>query len=163
MLVFAASDPVFGGGACHVESCLRSARSWGLCSAHYQRWKKDGRPPLEVFAATTDPRWQRQRPNARCRPLTVVTASSGAPCARRISSAGTAPAARAWRPGSPTRRWLSSPCPGRAAFSRTASCGRTVQTPFCRPHEAAWPPMGVPTSTTSPAASCRGPPLRTRP
>ena len=66
VLVFPASDPVFGGGECLAEGCLRSARSWRLCSAHYQRWKKDGRPPLDAIAATTDPRWQRQRPNTRC-------------------------------------------------------------------------------------------------
>jgi hypothetical protein len=66
-LIFPPSDPVFGGGPCHVESCSRSARSCGLCAAHYYRWKKDGRPPLEAFAAKTDQRWARQRPNARCR------------------------------------------------------------------------------------------------
>ena len=66
VLIFPASDPVFGGGECHVVGCSRSARGWGLCAAHYHRWKKHGRPPMDAFVATTDPRWQRQRPDTRC-------------------------------------------------------------------------------------------------
>jgi integrase len=66
MLVFPAEDPVFGGGACRVPACSRPARGRGLCQGHGLRWRKDGRPDLEVFAATTDPRWRRQRPNLAC-------------------------------------------------------------------------------------------------
>jgi integrase len=66
LLVFAADDPVFGGGACHVRDCQRPARGRGLCPGHLQRWVGEGRPSVDVFAATTDPRWQRQRPNATC-------------------------------------------------------------------------------------------------
>ena len=65
--MFAAADPVFGGGACRVESCGRAARSKGMCQGHHLRWVGAGRPDLDVFAATTDLRWHRQRPNAQCR------------------------------------------------------------------------------------------------
>jgi integrase len=67
VLVFAAEDPVFGGGTCRVESCPRAARSKGMCPGHHLRWVREGRPDPGVFAATTDLRWHRQRPNASCR------------------------------------------------------------------------------------------------
>ena len=67
LLVFDADDPVFGGGACRIEQCRRPARGQGMCPGHLQRWVKQGRPDLAVFVAATDPGWQRQRPNARCR------------------------------------------------------------------------------------------------
>ena len=67
VLVFAAEDPVFGGGACRIEGCGRAARSQGMCPGHHLRWLGAGRPDPDVFAATTDPRWHRQRPNADCR------------------------------------------------------------------------------------------------
>jgi len=67
VLVFAAEDPVFGGGACRVESCGRAARSKGLCQGHHLRWVGAGRPDPDAFAASTDHRWRRQRPNAACR------------------------------------------------------------------------------------------------
>ena len=144
MLVFAASDPVFGGGACHVESCLRSARSWGLCSAHYQRWKKDGRPPLEVFAATTDPRWQRQRPNARCQaPNCGYGVIRTALCSAHFQRWD-----RSGRPGLET--WLTDapavkqPVPGASCLVAHCELWPHGATPFCRPHEAAWRANGRP-------------------
>jgi hypothetical protein len=44
VLVFAAEDPVFGGGACRVASCGRAARSKGMCQGHHLRWVDAGRP-----------------------------------------------------------------------------------------------------------------------
>jgi hypothetical protein len=41
VLVFAAADPVFGGGACRVPGCARHARGSGLCQGH--RW-----PPMRA-------------------------------------------------------------------------------------------------------------------
>jgi integrase len=67
VLIFEAEDPVFGGGACRVPACRRPARGHGLCQGHHLRWVGQGRPDSEVFAASTDPRWRRQRPNAECR------------------------------------------------------------------------------------------------
>jgi integrase len=56
ILVFAVDDPVFGGAACRVGTCGRVSRSGtGLCYAHGQRWRKQGRPGLEDFSASTSP------------------------------------------------------------------------------------------------------------
>lgn len=67
VLRFDADDPVFGGGACRVERCARVARGRGLCPGHLHRWHKQGRPDLDVYVASTDWRWRRQRPNLCCR------------------------------------------------------------------------------------------------
>lgn len=67
VLVFDADDPVFGGGACRIPGCRRAARSKGMCQGHHLRWVSNGRPDLEVFATSTDPRWERQRTNSCCR------------------------------------------------------------------------------------------------
>lgn len=56
VLVFDPHDPVFGGPACAVPGCIRTARGRGLCSAHHLRWRHDGRPDLDRFTATTAPR-----------------------------------------------------------------------------------------------------------
>lgn len=66
ILGFEASDPVFGGGECRVAGCGRSARGRGLCPGHHLRWVKGGRGDLDAFAASTDVRWRRQRPNTGC-------------------------------------------------------------------------------------------------
>jgi integrase len=66
LLVFAPADVVFGGGACRVGDCGRSARGHSLCSGHRQRWADEGRPDVDVFAAATDRRWRRQQPNMVC-------------------------------------------------------------------------------------------------
>jgi len=67
VLEFGPEDPVFGGAACRVEGCERTARGRGLCEGHRQRWHEEGRPSLERFAVSTDPRWRRRQPNQRCR------------------------------------------------------------------------------------------------
>jgi integrase len=144
VLVFPASDPVFACGACHVESCLRSARSWGLCSAHYQRWKKDGRPPLEVFAATTDPRWQRQQPNAHCRaPNCGYGVIRSALCSahfQRWDRSGR-PDLESWLTTAPTVR---KPRPGASCLIAHCELWPHGATPLCRAHEAAWRANGRP-------------------
>ncbi len=65
-LAFAAEDPVFGGGACRVEGCQRSARGRGLCQGHLQRWAKQGRPDLDVWLADP-PAVKKPEPDATCR------------------------------------------------------------------------------------------------
>ena len=67
ILEFGPEDPVFGGAACRVAECRRTARGRGLCPGHLLRWADQGRPDMEQFVASTDPRWRRQRPNQRCR------------------------------------------------------------------------------------------------
>lgn len=66
-LTFPVNDPVFGGGACVAAGCKRSARSYGMCCGHYQRWVDAGRPPMTAFLAATPTMWRRQQANARCR------------------------------------------------------------------------------------------------
>jgi hypothetical protein len=65
-LVFDPADPVFGGEVCRVDGCGRTARGHGLCQGHRNRWAKQGRPDLEMFAATTDPRWRKHAPLMCC-------------------------------------------------------------------------------------------------
>jgi integrase len=55
-LVFDPRDPVFGGPPCRVPGCVRAGRGGGLCNGHYMRWRTAGKPDLDRFAATTDPR-----------------------------------------------------------------------------------------------------------
>jgi integrase len=56
VVVFDPDDPVFGGPACAVPGCVRTARGQGLCAGHHQRWwRREGRPDLARFIAATDP------------------------------------------------------------------------------------------------------------
>ncbi|WP_327101540.1 site-specific integrase [Nocardia vinacea] len=143
-LRFAAEDPVFGGGRCRVEQCERTARSRGMCPGHHQRWADAGRPDIEDFAASTDHRWARQRPNMRCR----VT-DCGYGCAR--GGMCQLHAQRWTRAGRPNlQQWLAEPLP----FKRPApgvTCAITccdlwpkAQGPFCHPHAATWKVNGRP-------------------
>jgi integrase len=144
VLVFLASDPVFGGGECLAEGCLRSARSWRLCSAHYQRWKKDGRPPLDVFAATTDPRWQLQRPNTRCQvPNCGYGVARSALCSahfQRWDRSG-CPDLEPWLITAPAVR---QPMPGASCLIAHCQLWPHGATAFCRAHEGAWRANGRP-------------------
>lgn len=144
VLVFSASDPVFGGGKCHVESCLRSARSWGLCSAHYHRWKKHGRPPLDAFAATTDPRWQRQRPNARCRaPQCGYGVLRSGLCSAHFQrwDRCARPDLEAWLTAAPAVR---QPMPGASCLIAHCELWPHGASAFCRAHQGAWRANGRP-------------------
>ena len=44
VMEFGPEDPVFGGAACRVTECERTARGRGLCQGHLQRWNDQGRP-----------------------------------------------------------------------------------------------------------------------
>lgn len=48
-------DPVFGRGRCGVSGCARTSWALQLCSAHHQRWDRQGRPDVAAFRATTGP------------------------------------------------------------------------------------------------------------
>ncbi|MDI9977390.1 tyrosine-type recombinase/integrase [Rhodococcus sp. IEGM 1307] len=56
-------DPVFARGRCGVDGCERGAWSRLVCSAHYNRWRRFGKPDLDAFVATTGP--IRLRSNSR--------------------------------------------------------------------------------------------------
>ncbi len=43
---------VFDTAPCRVPGCVRQPRTRGLCKGHYYKWKDQGRPDIEVFAAT---------------------------------------------------------------------------------------------------------------
>ncbi len=46
---------VFDTAPCRVPGCVRQPRTRGLCKGHYYKWKDQGRPDIEVFAATASP------------------------------------------------------------------------------------------------------------
>jgi hypothetical protein len=137
-------DPVFGGGACNVPTCRRSARSRGLCQGHHLRWQKDGRPDLELFATTTDPRWARQRPNLRCKVTDCgYGAARGGMCQLH---------AQRWlRGGRPDlEQWLADPPPiKQSPAGVTCLIGHCELWPyadqaFCHSHASTWKVNGRP-------------------
>ena len=67
VLAFGPYDPVFGNRPCLVPDCPLTGRSHGLCVGHENRWRSQGRPDLEPFAASTDPRMRRRRALSACR------------------------------------------------------------------------------------------------
>ena len=56
VIVFDPRDPVFGGPACSVAGCVLVGHGQGLCNGHHLQWRKEGRPAMSAFVATTDPR-----------------------------------------------------------------------------------------------------------
>jgi len=144
VLAFEASDPIFGGGSCRVEGCARSARGQGLCAGHHQRWVDGGRGDLDAFAATTDSRWRRQRPNAACR---VESCDYGVARGRLCQAhyqrwhRGGRPELGGWLADPPAVR---GPRPG--AVCLIESCGLWPQAAqlFCRSHAQTWKVNGRP-------------------
>jgi integrase len=144
VLVFPADDPVFGGGACRVGGCSRSARGRGLCPGHLQRWVHDGRPDIDEFAASTDLRWRRQRPNQRCRVSGCGYGSArGGMCQLHAQRW-----ARAGRPD--LDRWLASPpavkqpAPGSSCRIEHCTLWPQAALPFCQIHANTWKVNGRP-------------------
>jgi integrase len=54
ILVFDPAGPVFGGAACRVPGCGRTAWAVGMCHGHHQRWAHAGRPDPGSFAVSED-------------------------------------------------------------------------------------------------------------
>ena len=143
VLVFDPADPVFGGPACRVRQCGRTARTAGLCNAHHQRWVKTGRPDPGVFAATAGP-WHGHAPPAGCR---AVGCGFGA-LRRRLCQRHLGAWVRAGEPD--IDDWLASvppvaPQPGQAAC-RVSFCPwwahpRAV---LCYYHHRRWKALGCP-------------------
>ncbi|MFN2490281.1 MAG: tyrosine-type recombinase/integrase [Actinomycetota bacterium] len=48
-------DPVLGRGSCCVDPCARLAWAGGLCAAHYNQWRREGKPDVARFARTAAP------------------------------------------------------------------------------------------------------------
>jgi hypothetical protein len=144
VLVFDAEDPVFGGGACRVGHCRRSARGHGLCQGHYLRWVGEDRPDLDEFAMSTDARWRRQRPNAECR----VTG-----CGYGVARDGMCQLhyQRWYRAGQPDLdTWLLDPPtitrsqPGTSCRIGHCDLWRRAALPFCHSHANTWKANGQP-------------------
>jgi len=144
VLVFPAVDPVFGGGPCRVGPCPRPARGHGLCQGHHLRWVGAGRPELGEFAATTDPRWRRQRPNMKCRVLGCgFGAARGGLCQlhhQRWDRAGS-PDPHDW-----AAPWAALRPPAPGAACRIGHCQLWPQAalPFCHSHANTWKVNGRP-------------------
>ena len=144
VLEFAPEDLVFGGAECRVAGCERTARGRGLCQGHLQRWNNQGRPDLEQFAASTDPRWRRQQPNQQCRvPGCGYGSARGGMCGLH---------AQRWeRAGRPDlHAWLAEPQPFKrpaaGATCRIPHCELWPQatSPFCQTHTNTWKVNGRP-------------------
>ncbi|MBV8349787.1 MAG: tyrosine-type recombinase/integrase [Mycolicibacterium sp.] len=138
VLEFGPEDPVFGGTGCRVAGCGRTARGRGLCQGHLQRWANQGRPAMQQFVASTDPRWRRQQPNQQCRvPSCGYGSARGGMCS---------PHAQRWqRAGRPDLDgWLADPPPVRqpaaGATCRIPHCPLWPQatSPFCQSHTNTW-------------------------
>jgi len=136
--VFDLDDVVFGGAPCRVAGCPRTARGHALCQGHHGRWQKAGRPDLVEFAATTDPRWMRARPNGVCR---------AAGCGFGIARQGLCPQhwGRWERSGSSDlTTWLTSPppidTPAPGVVCPIMHCNLWAQgpLPFCHSHANTW-------------------------
>jgi integrase len=144
VLVFAAEDPVFGGGACRVESCRRAARSKGMCPGHHLRWVGEGRPDPDVFAATTDLRWRRQRPNAGCRVAGCGYGTArGGMCqlhGQRWDRAGR-PGLHGWLADPPT---IKTPPPGAVCAVEHCDLWPQAALPLCHAHANTWKVNGRP-------------------
>jgi len=141
---FGPENPVFGGAACGVGGCGRTARGHGLCQGHLQRWNDQGRPGMQWFVETTDPRWRRQQPNQRCRVLGCGYGSArGGMCSLH---------AQRWqRAGRPDLDgWLADPQPVKQpppeATCRIPHCPLWPQasSPFCQSHTNTWKVNGRP-------------------
>lgn len=50
-----ADDPVLGRGTCVVERCSRLTWAKGMCTAHHNRWRREGMPEVARFLHTTAP------------------------------------------------------------------------------------------------------------
>ena len=144
VLVFAAADPVFGGGACRVESCTRATSSKGMCPGHHLRWVREKRPNLAVFAATTDLRWHRQRPNAGCRVTGCGYGTArGGMCqlhGQRWDRAGR-PELHGWLADPPT---IKTPPPGVVCAVEHCDLWPQAALPLCHAHVNTWKVNGRP-------------------
>jgi integrase len=144
-LAFDPRDPVFGGKPCLVPGCGRTVDSHGLCLGHGERWITAGRPDVRDFAVSTDPRWRKNTPLARCQApgCRYGTGRRKGLCPRH---------AAAWqKAGEPfLADWLGA-LPAAApsqppADCLAASCGLWAEpgSDWCYPHTATWKRHGRP-------------------
>lgn len=144
VMEFGPEDPVFGGAVCQVGGCARTARGRGLCQGHLHRWVGEGRPDMQRFVESTDPRWRRQRPNQCCRVQGCGYGSArGGLCglhAQRWQRAGR-PNLDAWLADAAAAQ---QPVAGK--MCRIPHCELWAQgtSPFCQSHTNTWKVNGRP-------------------
>jgi len=104
VLVFDPADPVFGGDACLVPQCSRTARVVGMCNGHHQRWVHAGRPDLGVFAVSGEAAgpWFGHAPLTRC----AATGCGSGSAIRQMCSRHLRAWERAGQPGA--GEWLAT-------------------------------------------------------
>jgi len=144
VLAFGPDDPVFGGQPCRVTGCARTGRIQGLCFGHDRRWRLQGKPERDQFAAITDPRLKGHQVLASCR---ASACRSGRKehglCTRHLYAWQ-----RAGQPG--LDGWLDMLIPvdrpDPPATCRISYCDLWVHTdlPFCLSHGVRWKEHGRP-------------------
>jgi integrase len=134
---FDPADPVFGGPPCRVLDCRRPARSRDLCLGHHSRWREYGRPDLQEFAATADPRFAREVLLACQVPGCRYGVNGHGLCGRHLARWRQArrPNLAGWLASLPVEDVEDPPatCP-------VPGCGlwRQPRWPFCRSHGRSW-------------------------
>jgi integrase len=134
---------IFSAEPCRVAGCLRMPWTRKLCRGHYYRWKQDGCPDMEVFAASACPDLLGRKELTEC-----VVAGCRFGGARRglcVRHHGF------WeRAGKPDRQaWLA--CLPAVADEGHAACllsfctlWRQGNSPFCVNHKSRWEFAGRP-------------------
>jgi integrase len=144
VLVFDPADPVFGGSACLVGGCGRTARYVGMCRGHHQRWVTSGRPDLDQFSVSGSGPWLGHAPLPACRvPGCGFGADQRGLCFRH---------ARAWqRAGCPdVGRWLATAVAAAGPEDHPAClieyCLLWAQpgSVLCQSHRRRWKELGSP-------------------
>jgi integrase len=145
VLIPAPGDLILGTPPCRVDGCPHRQRHRGLCHAHHQRWKRQGRPDLEEFVAAADPTVVGRRSATPC---LVGWCRFGAArrglCVRhheRWERAGK-PERASWATGPPEPPGWERDRPGcRLPFCSLWAHGRQ---PFCVAHLSRWRRAGRP-------------------
>jgi hypothetical protein len=145
VLIPAPGDLILGTPPCRVDGCPHRQRTRGLCHAHHQRWKRQGRPDLDRFVAVADPTVVGRRSATRC---LVAWCRFGAArrglCVRhheRWERAGT-PDPRSWATSVPEPPGWGRDRPAcRLPFCTLWAHGHQ---PFCIAHLSRWHRAGRP-------------------
>jgi site-specific recombinase XerD len=144
VLAFGPHDPVLGGKPCRVGGCGRTGRIQGLCFGHDSRWRREGKPKLDHFVDTTDPRMKGHQPLASCRaPGCRGGRKERGLCTRHLY---------AWQKSAQRDldRWVATlapvPDPDPPATCRISYCELWVHAnlPFCLSHSVRWKEHGRP-------------------
>ena len=134
---------IFNAEPCQVAGCLRMPWTRKLCRGHYYRWKQDGRPDMEVFAASACPDLLGRKELTGC----VVTGCRFGGARRGLCVRHHGFWERAGKPDRPA--WLASlPAvadEGHAVCSLSfCTLWRQGNSPFCVNHKSRWEFAGRP-------------------